>query len=702
MNSLSPQQIDLIQSPPAGRILLQGNAGSGKTTAAAARLDYLLRRGIASDQVLVLVPQRTLAVPYFNVLRQSDLPAGGEVTIQTVGGLGQRMLELFWPLVSQQAGFAHPAKPPVFLTMETSQYYMARVVQPLLDQGYFDGIAIERNRLYSQLIDNLNKAAGVGFPYTTLAERLKASWVGEPAHLRAYDEAQDCALRFRQYCLDHNLLDFSLQLETFTQYLWPSLLCRSYLVGRYHHLIYDNIEEDIPVAHDLVIDWLSDFESTLLIQDSDSGFRAFLGADPLSASRLSLSCEKLITFEKNFVSSIAIQQFSANLAASLAKEPARFSPNPEMPAMTVRQDSFVPQMIEDVCQTILARVNSGTPPGQIAILAPFISDSLRFSLLNRLQDLQIPARSHRPSRSLRDEPATACLLTLARLAHPMWNLPVTKTRFRSALVQAIEGLDLVRAALLTEIVFKPNRTHPLTSFDIIKPEMQERITYRLGNRYEEIFQYLQQYQSGDPVELDVFFSRIFGSLLSRSGFGFRTNLDAASLTARLIESIQKFRRVTGEMLAAEGRPLGLEYLSMVENGVLAAQYLQDWSNPTGDAVLISPAYSFVMMNQPVDVQIWLDIGSLGWWQRLYQPLTHPIVLSRRWQPELQWSDAYEYDNNQQTLIRLVTGLLRRCRSRVYLRYSSVNAQGDEQRGPLLQAIQSLLRQNLLTLEDQNV
>ena len=34
----------------------------------------------------------------------------------------------------------------------------------------------------------------------------------------------------------------------------------------------------------------------------------------------------------------------------------------------------------------------------------------------------VPVRSHRPSRSLREEPVTHVLLTLAKLAHPQWNL----------------------------------------------------------------------------------------------------------------------------------------------------------------------------------------------------------------------------------------------------------------------------------------
>ena len=123
------------------------------------------------------------------------------------------MVDLFWPLAAEAAGFAQPDQPPVFLTLETAQYYMARILRPLLDQGFFASVTIDRNRLYSQVLDNLNKSAAVGFPYTEIGERLSGAWYGDPAQRRVYADAQESANRFRQYCLEHNLLDFSLQLE---------------------------------------------------------------------------------------------------------------------------------------------------------------------------------------------------------------------------------------------------------------------------------------------------------------------------------------------------------------------------------------------------------------------------------------------------------------------------------------------------------
>jgi len=59
---------------------------------------------------------------------------------------------------------------------------------------------------------------------------------------------------------------------------------------------------------------------------------------------------------------------------------------------------------------------------------------------------------------------------------------------------------------------------------------------------------------------------------------------------------------------------------MLQEGVIAAQYLESWKTESDAAVLVAPAYTFLMMNKPVTVQFWLDAGSSGWYERLDQPL----------------------------------------------------------------------------------
>ncbi len=734
-DDLSSRQREVVEHPVSGRIFLEGPAGTGKTSAGVARLLHYLDAGVPGHSILVFTPQRTLATPYYEAVRDPEVEPGGDVTLLTVGGLAQRMVDLFWPLIVSDVGFGHPQEPPTFLTLETAQYHMARLVRPLLDEGYFEGVTIDRNRLYSQIIDNLNKAAVVGFPYAEIGQRLKSAWAGEQGRERIYDQAQICAHRFRRHCLEHNLLDFSLQMEVFLRHLWTRPICRDYLMDRYRHLVVDNVEEDVPVTHDLLREWIPFAHSALLIYDCDAGYRRFLGADPDHAYALRDLCDVHVGFDESFVMLPEIEALGWELTQSMGPGPAGpTAATGVRPALTFEYHRYHPEMVDWVADEIQALVlEKGVPLGEIVVLAPFLSDALRFSLTNRLEARDIPTRSHRPSRALREEPATHCLLTLAAIAHPGWGFTPTRFDVAYALMQAIDGMDLVRAHLLAEIVYRTaprgqDRVPTLGSFDRIKPDMQERLTFVLGERYQGLQAWIQEYarstsrmaeedlatgsegavlgaSSGQPGReadlrsqpFDHFLSRLFGELLSQPGYGFHRNYDSAEVAANLIESVRKFRWATeGTRLAGEdSTSLGQEYIRMVEDGVIAAQYIRSWRSEAEEAVLLAPAYTFIIRNRPVDFQFWLNVGGRGWWERLYQPLTHPHVLSRHWPPSdrqfATWTDADEVEARQDALYRLTQGLIRRCRRGIYLGLSELGEQGYEQKGPLLQAVQQVLR-----------
>jgi hypothetical protein len=725
---------NLVTAPHTGNhtLFLSGPPGAGKTTLAVARLRHLLESGVPAEQILILVPQRTLAEPYRDFLNSVERPPGAVVDVATVGGLARRTLDLFWPLVAGPAGFGHPDQRPRFLTLETAQYYMERTAEPFIAQGAFEGITIPRVRLASQIIDNLNKAAAVGFPVDEIAPRLKAAWSGESARLRIYDQVQALALAFRRACLADNLLDWSLQIEVFWHHLLRLPQFRRYLLSGYRHLIVDNAEEDIPATHDLLRIWVPLCESALLVYDSDGGYRVFLGADPEGALRLAGLCREHHRLERSQVTTPAMEALGVSLATPLGQSPPAITGGEatQEPRQTLAFEvcHFHPEMLDWVAEEISRLVHEEKQaPGQIAILAPFLSDALRFSLTERLGKYNVRVRSHRPSRELREEAATRCLLTLAKLAHPHWQRPPPPADVAHTFLQAIADMDPVRARLLADIVYRPRDEQGnqpwLNPFYQIVPEMQQRISYLLGGRYDELRSWLQNYTDGTGSaqageRLDHFLSRLFGEVLSQPGFGFHRNFDAGAVAANLIESIEKFRQalpaappphgsarldggpddatspgpVEEASTSLAGPDLGLEYLDMVERGVVAAQYVAAWEMHPKNAVLLVPAYTFLMMNRPVAVQFWLDAGSRAWFERIYQPLTHPYVLRRDWEEGQLWADEDEVQARQEALSRLVLGLTRRCRQRVYLAFAELNERGYEQQGPLRQALQRLLRQ----------
>lgn len=694
MPDLSLIQRQIIASPLDSRLFVAGIAGTGKTTAGVERVRFLLAQGIPADSILLLTPQRTLQEPYLDLLESPERMPGGEVTSATIGGLARRTCDLFWSLAAEQAGFRYPDHPPVFLTLETAQYYMAHLVRPLLEErGYFESVTINRNRLYSQIIDNLNKSAAVGFPYTEIGSRLDSAWFGDPAQRRVYADAQECATLFRQYCLDNNLLDFSLQLEIFVTLLWQNSQVHNYLTQTYRHLVYDNVEEDLPRSHDLIREWLPEFDSALLLYDQSAGYRNFLGGDALSGWSLSESCDQIIELNESFVSSEPIIQLSNGLVSAITHNELAPAEG-ENPAMEFILTHFHPQMLDEVVEKVRTLVTDhGIPPAEIVILSPYLSDSLRFSISHRLEMAGIPWRTNRPSRSLRDEPASKTLLTLSALAHPHWNIHPPKFDVAHALMAAL-NTDLIRAQLLTDIVYR-QRELRLTTFDEIKSETQERITYALGERYTILRNWLEEYRASEPLPLDFFLRKLFGEVISQPEYGFHVNLDAVRVAASLVESIKKFRNAM-EPINLSGLDLGREYLAMLEDGVIAAQYLESWRSENKDAVLIAPAYTFLMMNRPATIQFWIDPGSEGWSQRVSQPLTQPFVLSRHWEatPGRVWLDSDEVQVEIETLARLVGGLLARCREKIYLALSDLGESGFEQRGALLRAFQKVIQNQM--------
>src|SRR5690606_7184216 len=129
-----------------------------------------------------------------------------------------------------------------------------------------------------------------------------------------YHDAQACAIAFRKYCLDYNLLDFSLQVDLLVDYLWVKPEPRDYLTGKYKHLIIDNIEEDNPASHRILSDWLDACESAFIIYDTNAGFRRFLGADSDNAYTLRQKCDVHQTLDETFVMREEVSALGAHLA----------------------------------------------------------------------------------------------------------------------------------------------------------------------------------------------------------------------------------------------------------------------------------------------------------------------------------------------------------------------------------------------------
>ena len=723
---LTEEQRVVLESAAGERIFLRGKASVGKTTVGVEWLQRLLAEGVPAHRILVLVPQRRLALPYEREIRRLEGRAGAEVTIATLGSLARRTVQLFWPLVTDRLSQTFPTRRPKSLSLEMVQYLMFKLLQPEIERNdYFKSVTIDRARLFGQLADNLNKSAVVGFPSTTIGARLQAAFPDDPERQHIFGDVQACVNLFRDYCRRYNLLDFSLQVELFTQALWSFASVQDSLRGRYQYLIVDNVEEDTPATHRLLREWVPGTRSSLVIFDEEAGYRRFLGADDRSGEALREVCDREVELRETRVMSRSVETLLGEVVTILREDEVGEKEEPRSD-VAVLQDRrrqevarraivypraavsrFHPQMLDWVAGEVARLVERRkVRPDRIVILAPLMGDALRFSLVSRLARHGIESRTLRPSRPLHAEPAVKALATLARLAHPHWQFDdvyrVSAAHVVQMLLCVIDGIDLARASLFVEVLFSAKgELHPFAG--ITNAERRGRLTEVYGERFDRLREWIWQYRgeeaapsaaegaprrSGTPI--DLFFRRLFGEVLSQPGFGFHRDLDAVRIVSNLIASAQSFRQ-SAEVIESR-LDLGNEYLRLVDQGILADQY--DPLRREGEterAVLIAPAYTFLLSNQAVDYQFWLNLDSGAWNRRLQQPLTQPYVLSQQWNRADAWTEMHERESSREMLCRVVAGLIRRCRRRIYLGISQYDERGYEQVGELRVVFDHLLR-----------
>ncbi|MDW8352573.1 MAG: AAA family ATPase [Anaerolineae bacterium] len=709
---------------------LVGHPGVGKTAALVARFTELIGSGVRPDRILVLVPQESHAQRFKSALAPARSAASAPheerrlrraPEIHTFFGLAQQHVSLFFPRIAPRAGFANPYREPVWMNVEAAQYLLERLMSPRMAE--FEDLRMSRTRLLIQILDNLNRAATTGFPLEDLARRLASAWHGSEPRERAYRAAQDVALDFRRFCLQHTLVDFSLGMELFATHLLAADFYREYVAARYRHVLADNIEEAAPIIHDLLRLLLETSESAMLVEDDPGGFRVSLGASPQSARSLRAMCQVMPVPDPR-------------LQPDAPDSPARFGQT--LMRVIIERESRIPlrsaaveklyggdvptrywaSMVQTVADRIGTLVCSGAQAHEIAVVAPVVEDVLRFELEERLKRYGVGLRVVRPSRPLYDQPLVRALVTLARLGHPDWEQPASPQELAHALALVIAGLDVVRAQLIADAARRACGATGILALPVLdEAALWDRVGATFRGPYDALRDWLTAWvvaHRARAAPLDVFWRGLMAEVLSQPGFV--QSEDAAAWLAcdKLIASARAFREVFEQadlassagdeafhesemsVLGLSAKPsdgkvdVGRAYIAALAQSTLAAEYVPERApDVSGGGVLLTPAYTYLTGEYRSRYQFWLDVNALSWHERFYQPLTHPYVLSRDWAPGRRWTDEDEQRASRDLLARVMGGLAFRCRDKIYLAASELNVAGQEERGMLARALRDL-------------
>lgn len=692
---LTQEQKKLASSDPHARIWLSGKAGCGKTTAAVERVRFLLEQSDAWPQVLVFTPGRNYSTPYLDLLSGDGLRPG----VTTYNSYVQNCLKLFWPLIAGETEFGRRKSYPMFLTIEAAQIIMAKLIAPKLDAGYFSGLTSSLSRVFNQVMVALHKCAAAEIPFEQYAQIMKSSWGGDGALLPVFDQTQECGMLFRETCLRHNLLDYSLQLEMFSRHLLPHPVFRDWLREQKLHFIFDNAEEEVPAAHHFVRELSELCSSLLLITDKDGGYRSFMGCDPVSAETLRSICDTEADFERSFVSSPPLQAMEQVIVdPKLTNADLIDSPRS---AFSFASGHHYPEMIKKAVSDVAGLIRlQGVAPKDIVILAPLVSDVLYTEMERGLREQGIRVYLHRPSRPLLNERVTRSLLTLCQLVKP---IPGTQVRLLDIVQMAqcfIEGLDPMRGQLIVGAMFREKKQddpdpilYEIKPFRELSPEKRSRIPAEIADRFEVLRGWIEGQRKNKALSPERIISEFFSDVLIREGF--ITDTETNLGVCKVMDSMTKYREVLDYLgnagAADEDLPGWPDYFKLVGLGMINAKYYEEIYAQPEDSVLISLTSAYLSMNRTADYQIWLNVGAPRWWERFYGELTNDAVLSRHWIPDKKWDVLTASAYNDLHMTRQICGLLRRCRKQVRAYASELSESGMEQRSRLLLTFASLTR-----------
>ncbi len=125
----------------------------------------------------------------------------------------------------------------------------------------------------------------------------------------------------------------------------------------------------------------------LLIYDEGAGYRRFLGADIDTAYALHELCDAQAMFDESFVVSEGITHLSNSLTEAIAPTslPIPLSKLEEGAERDRSREIITTRFYPELLDTIVEQIHSllshdGLPASDIVILAPYLSDVLRFAI----------------------------------------------------------------------------------------------------------------------------------------------------------------------------------------------------------------------------------------------------------------------------------------------------------------------------------
>jgi hypothetical protein len=615
-------------------------------------------------------------------------------------GFFEREVMLFWSLLVQKLDLAPQF--PVRLRPENEQELATMVWRSHLD-GAIGRSGIREGKLVRRLLDLYQLAAFATISLDEIPELLR-SGLGEDSVELPFSRSDESGwepelvaelLQFwRSWCLSRGLLNYGIITELYAQYLLPDPRYQNSLCDRIRAVFADDVDEYPPVMRSVFEVLLQGGCDVVCTFNPQGGIRLGLGADPAVMRSF---------YESQPFETVVLPEVATHCSAEalepvlrLVQEPM-FLP-PALPdCIQTLQTSTRAQLLRATANAIAEGIASGAVQAKdITIVAPGMDPISRYALTQMLTAKSIRVNHLNEQRALTTVPLIRSLLTLLTLIYPHLGRLVNRDAVAEMLSvfgsMSVLKIDPVRSGLLADHCFEPHPDFPKLLPSDVFPRW-DRLGYQATHTYGTIVDWINTQK--EQLEQRMIPSPI--AVLDRAIQTFL--LGGAALSSEQIASLRELLDMTAHYWEVDRRlrqydrrslPPSATVRSLIlllrSGAVTANPYPIKPVGPKADAVTIATVFQYRLERSHHRWQFWFDAGSSRWLDGVDALFASPLFLSN-WSGRL-WTPEDTLRMHEQRLARILQDLLLRSDDRVFLCFSDLATNGQEQMGSLIPVVNS--------------
>lgn len=656
--------------------ILCGGTGVGKTTKLINEYKRIIEEeNIKSEEILVLLMNRNQSLSW---REKSLFNVSGKIIRTSFFGFVQEEISTFYPIILKESNDIKTfSVRPVFLTFETSQYLLSMLIASRRNSSdAFLGVADKDSGIAIDISSDFVKAAASNLSYKDIGARLYSALELQTEEKKAvFSEVDKIIEDYRRRCLECGVMDFAMAIDFYNTVLMNNKEYLESLKSRFKYLIVDNIEEAVPAQVDFISKFLDIVDGAFLSYNSDGGYGSIFGANrEYVESQILNKCKRVVLENEPYTCKTAMVEFSDMLYNGIMNKDLGVKLVPDnvniirTPETVLRSD-----MLDNAADYIGKLVNEGYKPQDIAVVSTFADVVTEYVLESRLRSKSIKITNIARKSSFIDNKFVYALITLAYLCHPDETIVPTKDDVR-ALINMVLELDPIRSSILADIICNQN---PFAKFpEVDNEEIIARIGYSNVERYNFIRNWINDYRENEPLDIDIFFQRVFTDILLVYGAREEDIIDIK----RLIDSATNFKNTISRFNTID---VDKGFLKMIKNGVKSAESIFDMEERgRDDEVILCTPMTYLSNSLSHKVILLLGASSAHWTPRCAKEISNPYILTSTWNVGDTYTEEIEEENQKKNIAILLKALIRRCGEKFITFESRYSSDGFENNGIL--------------------